>query len=61
MDQQNPKQNNMAGGFFIAVGLIGGAIAGVFWNEPSAGMVIGLIAGIAAATLVWLIDRKRDN
>jgi F0F1-type ATP synthase assembly protein I len=61
MNEQNPKQNSMAGGVFIAIGLIGGAITGVFWNEPSAGMVIGLIAGIAVATLVWLFDRKRGN
>jgi Na+/proline symporter len=61
MIEQNPKQNSIAGGVFIAIGLLGGAITGVIWNEPSAGMVIGLIAGIAIATLVWLFDRKRGK
>lgn len=49
----------LAGGIFIALGLLGGAIAGVAMDQPSAGMVIGLGAGAAIAILVWLYDRKR--
>ncbi len=61
MDKQQPKQNALGGGIFIAIGLLGGAIIGVFMGEPSIGMVVGLAAGIAAAGLVWIIDRKRQN
>jgi Na+/proline symporter len=56
-----PKNKSMAGGVFIALGLIGGVIAGVYYNQASAGMVIGLGVGAAVALLVWVIDRKRGN
>jgi TM2 domain-containing membrane protein YozV len=59
MNETNNK--SMAGGFFIALGLIGGGIAGVYFDQPSAGMVIGLGIGCGIALLVWLIDRKRGN
>jgi hypothetical protein len=61
MDQQQPKQNALGGGIFIAIGLLGGAIIGVFMGEPSIGMVAGLATGIAVAGLVWIIDRKRHH
>lgn len=51
----------MAGGFFIAGGMLGGAIAGIIYGQPSAGMVGGLLLGTAAAILVWLTDRSRGN
>ena len=54
------RNNKAAGGIFIAIGMLGGAIVGVIMDQPSAGMVIGLGAGIAAAVLVWFIDSKRD-
>jgi hypothetical protein len=56
MDKQ---ENKAAGGIFIAVGMLGGAVVGVIMDQPSAGMVIGLGLGIAAAAIVWLIDSKR--
>lgn len=59
MNQQQPKQNALAGGVFIAIGLLGGAIIGVFMGEPSIGMVTGLAGGVAVAGLIWLVDRKR--
>jgi hypothetical protein len=61
MDQQKPKQNALGGGIFIAIGMLGGAIIGVFMGEPSIGMVAGLATGIAIAGLIWIIDRKRHN
>jgi uncharacterized protein YcfJ len=61
MEQENPKQNALGGGIFIAIGLLGGGIIGVFMGEPSIGMVAGLATGIAVAGLVWIIDRKRHN
>jgi hypothetical protein len=57
-DAEN-SQPRLAGGIFIALGLLLGAIAGVVMDQPSAGMVIGLGIGAAIALAVWLIDRKR--
>jgi hypothetical protein len=58
-EPQNKK--SMAGGVFILIGLLGGVIIGAVYNQPSAGMVIGMGIGIATATLIWLIDSKRGN
>ena len=52
------QKNKAAGGIFIAIGMLGGAIVGVIMDQPSAGMVIGLGLGIAAAVLVWFIDSR---
>ena len=54
-----PRKNPVAGGFFIAAGLLGGAILGTFRGEPSLYMVIGLAIGCALALAIWLIDRSR--
>ncbi len=51
----------LAGGIFIAFGLLLGAIGGVVMDQPSAGMVIGLGIGAAIALIVWLFDRKRSS
>lgn len=53
------RQPRLAGGIFIAFGLLAGAIGGVAMNQPSAGMIIGFGVGSAVALLVWLFDRKR--
>lgn len=53
------SQPRLAGGIFIALGLLLGAIAGVVMDQPSAGMIGGLGIGAAIAAIVWLIDRKR--
>jgi amino acid permease len=55
-DKAKPK---VAGGIFIAIGMVAGAGIGIMKGEPSAGMVIGFIAGLVVAALVWLIDSKR--
>jgi multisubunit Na+/H+ antiporter MnhB subunit len=60
MNTTPPKSNTMAGGFFIAAGMLGGAIAGVIFNQPSIGMVAGLAFGIVVAIVIWAMDRKRD-
>ncbi len=61
MNQQTPKQNGLAGGVFIAIGLLGGAIIGTLNGQSSIGMVAGLGVGIAAAILVWLYERTRNH
>lgn len=59
MSDNDNTPPRLAGGIFIAIGLLGGAIAGVAVDQPSAGMIVGLLAGSAVAIVVWLIDRNR--
>jgi TM2 domain-containing membrane protein YozV len=57
----NPPQSKApaAGGCLIALGLIGGAVAGtIYGHQASAGLIIGGIFGVIAATIVFLIDRR---
>lgn len=54
------SQPRLAGGIFIAIGLLVGAIIGIALDQPSAGMVIGMSVGAAIAVAVWLLDRKRS-
>jgi len=49
----------LAGGIFIALGLLIGAIIGVAMDQPSAGAVIGMAIGIVIAVALWVMDRKR--
>ena len=53
------NQPRLAGGIFIAFGLLIGAIIGVAMDQPSAGAVIGMAIGSMIAVLVWIMDRKR--
>ncbi len=49
----------LAGGIFIALGLLIGAIIGVAMDQPSAGAVIGMTIGTVIAVAIWVMDRKR--
>jgi hypothetical protein len=53
------NQPRLAGGIFIAFGLLIGAIIGVAMDQPSAGTVIGMAIGTVIAVVVWIMDRKR--
>ena len=53
------NQPRLAGGIFIAFGLLIGAVIGVVMDQPSAGAVIGMAIGSMIAVLVWVMDRKR--
>ena len=55
----SPKKPSMAGGFFMAAGLLIGAITGVAIGQPSAGMITGLVIGGAIALGIWFLDRSR--
>ncbi|MFM2409514.1 MAG: hypothetical protein RL481_342 [Pseudomonadota bacterium] len=48
-----------AGGIFLFVGLLIGAIVGTFMGQPSLGILIGFAAGALIAVAVWLRDRRR--
>lgn len=49
----------LAGGIFVALGLLLGAIGGIALNEPSLGMVAGFGVGSVIALVIWFLDRKR--
>jgi hypothetical protein len=48
-----------AGGIFIFVGLIAGAIYGINVGQPMLWLLRGFGLGIVLAVLVWIIDRWR--
>ncbi len=54
MQSRSPR----AGGFLLILGIFVGVIVGIWRGEPSLGFLIGTAAGIAAALLVWLVDRR---
>lgn len=47
----------MAGGIFLALGLLIGAGFGLYVGQPSLGMVVGFAVGVVAALLVWFLNR----
>lgn len=61
MSETQNNQPRLAGGIFVALGLLVGAILGVAFDQPSAGLVIGMAIGILIAVAVWLFDRKRST
>ena len=59
MSEAENNQPRLAGGIFIAFGLLIGAIVGVAVDQPSAGTVIGMAIGTVIAVVIWIMDRKR--
>lgn len=53
------QRNTRSGGIFLTIGILAGAIWGVAVGDPMKGVLIGTGLGIAAALLVWLLDRRR--
>lgn len=49
-----------AGGFFLFAAIIGGLIWGIANGQAMRGVLIGAISGAVLATLLWLIDRRRQ-
>jgi peptidoglycan/LPS O-acetylase OafA/YrhL len=54
------RRSTAAGGIFIFLGLLAGAVYGIDRGDPMLWMLRGFGAGIVLAILVWLIDRWRD-
>jgi hypothetical protein len=50
---------SLAGGVFVTIGSLGGFAFGIAAGDPLGWTLVGTAAGILAAILVWLIDRRR--
>jgi len=48
-----------AGGCFLTVCILAGAVLGIQMGNPMKGILIGLGAGIVLALATWVIDRQR--
>ena len=52
-------RSSQAGGLFLMLAIIAGAIWGLSVGQPMLGILRGTGAGIVIAIAVWLIDRRR--
>lgn len=52
------RRPTAAGGIFLFLGPVAGAIYGISRGEVILWMLYGFAAGAALALLVWLIDRR---
>ena len=50
--------NARSGGIFLTIGILAGFGWGVATGAPMKGVLIGTGMGIAAALLLWLLDRR---
>jgi len=55
----HPRKTMNAGGIFLFLGPVAGAIFGIARGEPILWMLWGFAVGVALAILVWLRDRRR--
>lgn len=53
------RRSSAAGGIFIFLGLIVGAVHGINSGQPMLWLLRGFGIGIGLAVLVWLFDRWR--
>ena len=53
------RRATAAGGIFLFLAPVAGAIFGIGRGELILWMLYGFAAGVALALLVWLIDRRR--
>ena len=53
------RRNAAAGGIFLFLGPVLGALYGISQGEPILWMLYGFGAGVVIAILVWLLDRRR--
>ena len=52
------KRTSRAGGIFLMAGILAGLAWGIAAGEPTLGMLAGTAIGVAAAILLWLVDRR---
>ncbi len=61
MKQPEKTKTTIGGGIFIAIGMLAGAVCGIYVGQPSAGMVIGFVSGGLVALAIWAVDSKRGK
>jgi len=47
-----------AGGFFIVIAILAGAVWGISAGNPMKGVLAGTAIGVAIAVAIWLLDRR---
>ncbi|MEG8044613.1 hypothetical protein QP164_18895 [Sphingomonas sp. LR59] len=52
------KDPSAAGGFLVALGMLGGAGVGFAIGQATPGFLVGTGLGVIAAVLVWVKDRR---
>jgi hypothetical protein len=53
------QRTSKSGGFLLMAAILLGSVTGIMLGNPMKGILIGTGLGIAAAILVWLLDRRR--
>ncbi len=61
MADPTPSRSPMAGGFILAVGVLGGALTGAVLGQPTIGVLTGFGLSAAIAAALWLVDRRRPR
>ena len=54
----SPRKNTIGGGLPLAICAVAGALIGAYRDQPSLGLLLGVIAGLGVAAVIWLIDRR---
>ena len=57
--RQMANRPRAAGGFFLIAPIVAGFFYGLADGRAVGWTFIGLVVGIALATIVWLVDRRR--
>ncbi|HEX8447427.1 MAG TPA: hypothetical protein VF649_12545 [Sphingomonas sp.] len=56
----SPTQSpQAAGGIFLAIGALAGALIGMRNGQPTLGLLIGFGLGLGIALALWLVQRRR--
>jgi hypothetical protein len=54
------RRTPAAGGIFLFLGPVIGALYGIGRGEPIQWMLYGFGAGVALAVIIWLVDKRRS-